>query len=114
MLIREVAGDVDQSRLMALVDFLSGRADDVDAKKTISGQAFVNLANQLKIPLTITQLKTLSQQAPLNNLIANIEGPDNDPEAVTITFRGGETVTDTMTVDQARLTVDQMAKRALK
>ena len=113
MRIQEVAGSVDSGRLAALADFLSNRAEDVNARKQISGKAFVNLAQQMQIPLTIDQLKNLSQQAPLNNLIANVEGPDDDPAAVKITFKGGDEVTDTMTVDQARQTVDSMAKRAI-
>jgi hypothetical protein len=47
----------------------------------------------------------------LNNLIANVEGDD---ATGTVVFRGADAVTDTMTVDQARATVDSMAKRATK
>lgn len=113
MKIREVAGPVDAGKLAALADFLSNRAEDTNARKVISGQAFVNLAQQLQIPLTIGQLKDLSQQPPLNNLIANVEGPDDDPAAVQVTFKGAEEQPETMPVDQARDVVDQMAKRAL-
>jgi hypothetical protein len=56
----------------------------------------------------------LIQQPPLSNLIANIEGDDQNGKVI---FRGegGDIVPGTqMSVDQARDTVDRMAKRALK
>ena len=43
MLIFEVentTGQVDSGKLMALTQFLSGRANDTDSKKQISTQAF--------------------------------------------------------------------------
>ena len=110
MRILEVTSPVDSGKL---ADFLANRADDENAQKVISGQAFVNLAREMGIPLTVDQLKTLIQQPPLSNLIANVEGPDDDPAAVKVMFRGAETQPETMSVDQARDTVDSMAKRAI-
>jgi hypothetical protein len=102
---------IDSGKLAALSQFMLGRAQDTDAKKTISIQTFLNLAHSMGISLTADQLRTLIQQPPLNNLIANVEGDD---ATGTVVFRGAEAVTDTMTVDQARATVDSMAKRAAK
>ena len=102
---------IDSGKLAALSQFMLGRALDTDAKKTISIQTFLNLAHSMGISLTADQLRTLIQQPPLNNLIANVEGDD---ATGTVVFRGAEAVTDTMTVDQARATVDSMAKRAAK
>jgi hypothetical protein len=109
MLIREFQDSVDTQKLAALSQFLLARADDTGAKKTISVEAFLNLANNQGISLTREGLIQLSQRPPLSNLIQTVEGDR-------IVFQGaeGEQVTDTMTVDQARKTVDTMAKRAAK
>jgi hypothetical protein len=112
MRIAEVqTSPIDSGKLAALAQFMLSRAEDTDAKKTISIQAFLNLAHSMGISLTADQLRTMIQQPPLNNLIANVEGDD---ATGTVVFRGAEAVTDTMTVDQARATVDSMAKRAAK
>jgi len=111
MRITEVSGSEHESaRLAALSKFLVSRAKDTDARKTISTEAFLKLARGQGISLTTDQLKTLAVQPPLNNLIQEV----NDNE---ITFKGAdgeEQVSPTMTVDQARKTVDQMAKRAVR
>jgi hypothetical protein len=106
MRIREVAGEVDVNKLAALSQFLLGRAEDTDAAKTISTAAFIKLASNMGISITADRLMDLIQQPPLNNIIANVEGD-------TITFQGADVVPATMTVDQARDTVDSMAKRAI-
>ena len=108
MLIREVAGaDPDINRLVALSQFLLGRAEDTDAQKTISVGSFLNLAANMGISLTRDRLIDLIQQPPLNGVISNVQGDD-------VVFQGSEAqVTDTMTVDQAQKTVDSMAKRAI-
>ena len=106
MLIREVAGDVDVNKLAAVSQFLLGRAEDTDAARTISTDAFIKLASNMGISVTPDRLMDLIQQPPLNNIIANIEGD-------TITFQGADVVPAAMTVDQARQTVDSMAKRAI-
>jgi hypothetical protein len=106
MRIREVAGDVDVTKLAALSQFLLGRSEDTDAAKTISTAAFIRLASNMGISITADRLRDLIQQPPLRNIIANIEGD-------TITFQGADVVPAAMTVDQARDTVDTMAKRAI-
>jgi hypothetical protein len=115
MLIEEVTAPVvDRARLAALSDFLSKRAQDTGARRVYDIQAFLNLAQSMQIPLTADQLRELSQQPPLSNIIANIEGDDETGQVI---FRGagGDEVAGTeMSVDQARDTVDSMAKRAAK
>lgn len=110
MQIRELAGTNGQTaRLTALTQFLLSRADDRQALKKISTQAFLKLAQNMAIPLTRGQLIDLVEQPPLNALIASV---DDDY----IKFAGSEEI-DTenqMTVDQARQTVDSMAKRAIR
>lgn len=98
-------------KLVALSQFLLARADDTNAKKSISTQTFLKLAQNQGISLTTDQLKDLVQRPPLNNLIQDVRGDDASGEVV---FKGDEQVTDTMTVDQARQTVDSMAKNATK
>jgi hypothetical protein len=51
------------------------------------------------------------QQPPLRNLINDVEG--NDPNTARVIFQGAENTPPEMSVDQARQTVNQMAKRAL-
>lgn len=112
MRLNEVtSSNVDTTKLAALGQFLLGRADDTGAKKTISVDTFIGLARDMGIALTASQLRDLAGQPPLNNIIANIEGDE-------VIFQGSEEYVpgadDQMTVDQARKTVDTMAKRALK
>lgn len=109
MRIDELTAPVDSARLAALAEFLLGRASDSNAPKTISTDAFIQLAHGLGISLSHQQLMTLSQQPPLNGVIANVEPNE-------IQFRGAEPEVDDsdMSVDQARATVDKMAKRAAK
>ena len=113
MLIEEVAAPVvDRSRLAALAQFITGRTKDTNARRVISVPAFLKLAKNMQISLTGDQLRELIQQPPLSNIIANIEGDDETGQVI---FRGegGDTVAGAeMSVDQARDTVDSMAKRA--
>jgi hypothetical protein len=102
--VTEVQSDI--TKLAALGQFLLGRAEDTDAARTISTDAFIKLASNMGISVTADRLAELVAQPPLNNIIANVEGD-------TITFQGSDVIPATMTVDQARKTVDSMAKRAI-
>ena len=111
MRIREVdESGINVQKLAALSQFLISRAEDTGAQKKISTQTFLQLAANQGISLTADRLKELSNKAPLNNLIQDVQGDENGE----VIFKGDETVGDTMTVDQARKTVDTMAKRAAK
>jgi len=106
MLIREFQ-DPSSTKLAALGQFLLGRAQDTNAKKTVNVDTFIGLARDMGIDITPERLQTLVTQEPLSNIIANIQGD-------TIVFKGAEeTVSPTMSVDTARATVNQMAKRAI-
>ena len=106
MLIREVT-DVSQEKLVALGQFLIGRAGDTGAKKSISIEAFVNMAQSMGINVNKDSLRDLAEKEPLNNVIVNI----TDDEVI---FTGANSASDnTMTVDQAEKTVEKMAKNAL-
>jgi hypothetical protein len=97
-------------KLAALGQFLLSRAQNTSAEKKISIAAFLKLANNMGISLTDDQLRNLSQQEPLSAIIADISG---DSETGEIMFKGSDEVAPNMSVDQARDTVDSMAKRAL-
>jgi hypothetical protein len=109
MRLFEFAGAENQdARLAALAEFLLSRADDAGASKKISITAFINLAKNLGISLTDGQVRDLSQKPPLSGIISNV----TDSE---IEFQGNEQeVAGNMSVDQARATVDSMAKSAVK
>jgi hypothetical protein len=100
---------VNTEKLAALGQFLLSRTDDTNAKKTMPVSSFLDLANNMGISLTDDQLRNLVQQPPLSEIIANIEG---DADTGTITFKGADEVAPNMSVDQARDTVNTMAKRA--
>lgn len=93
--------------LTALSQFLVSRAQDTDAQKKISIAAFLELASNIGISLSDSQLRNIAQQPPLNELIADV----TDTEVV---FKGAVEDAPTMSVDQARDTVNKMAKRAAK
>lgn len=106
MLICEVT-DVSQEKLVALGQFLIGRAGDTGAKKSISIDAFVNMAQSMGININKDSLRDLAEKQPLDNVIVNI----TDDKVI---FTGANTASaDTMTVDQAEKTVEKMAKRAM-
>jgi hypothetical protein len=97
---------VHTEKLAALSQFLVSRAQDTDAQKKISIAAFLELANNMGISLTDDQLRNLIQQPPLSELISDV----TDSEVI---LKGAVEDAPNMTVDQARDTVDTMAKRAL-
>ena len=114
MRLCEFAGAESQAaRLAALAEFLAGRAEDSGSSKTIGIKAFLKLANSMGISMTDNQLRDVVQQPPLNGIIDNVEG---DAESGRILFRGATDVgtgDQQMTPDQARQTVNSMAKRAV-
>jgi hypothetical protein len=112
MKIFEVSGDRDQEKLAAISQFLLGRAqDEGSTKKVMDFRTFANLAQGQGISITPASLKTMIQQPPLSNLINDVEG--DDPNTARVVFQGAENTPPEMSVDTARQTVNQMAKRAL-
>jgi hypothetical protein len=108
MKITEVAGQ-DSQKLLALSQFLLGRADDTTAAKQISQPAFIDLAKSLGVNVTPDNLNQLISQAPLKNILEPIE-----PGTGVVRFKGNVSGGGGMTVDQARATVDANAKAAMK
>jgi hypothetical protein len=116
MLIREVAtSGVDTSRLAALAEFVLGRAGDDDASKVMSIDAFLKMAQNMGVILSAQELYDASVASPLNELIDDVELDENNPEKGTIYFKGARAAKPAqMSVDNARDTVNKMAKRASK
>ena len=74
MLIREFSeGGANTRKLAALVDFLAGRAEDQNAKKQISKQAFINAAKNIGINLNDQMLSELVLQEPLKNILEPVD-----------------------------------------
>lgn len=109
MYVMEVANpqDPDSDRLVGLVQFLTGRADNTAARKQISQTAFCKLAQQLGINITPANLPDLAAIPPLSNLLEPIDIPSG-----MITFKGGEQTPTAMPVNKAQDIVAGMAKRA--
>jgi hypothetical protein len=108
MLIREFQ-DPDSTKLAAIGQFLLKRAQDTDAVKPMNVDTFVSLAHENGINMTPERLETLAVQPPLNNIIDSIQNGE-------IIWKGSMTPQASdqkMSVDQARKTVNQMAKRAI-
>lgn len=115
MLIKEVAAsNSNLARLAAISQFLIGRADDTSSQKVIAYPTFKKLAAGEDISLTKASLKELIQKPPLSNFIQDVTGDSSDENSGQVMFAGSVESPDTMTVDQARATVDSMAKRAAK
>jgi hypothetical protein len=120
MKIFEVAnGGLNNQKIMALSQFLLSRAEGTDAKKTFELSSFLSLADNMGISMTGQQFKDLSLLPPLSNIITNVEIDPANPDQGTVYFQGAEDPaaaagSDTMSVDQARDTVNKMAKRANK
>ncbi len=108
MKIFEVA-DPSSQKLLALSQFLLGRADDEEARKEISQAAFMDLAKSLGVNVTSENLNQLINQEPLKNLLEPIE-----PGSGVVRFKGNVEGSAGMTVDKAREVVDANAKQAMK
>ena len=112
MLIFEVenSGEVDSAKLMALTTFLSGRAGDTNAKKQISTQAFVQMAQSLGVNVTPDTIGDLIAKPPLSNVLQPY-----DPNSGKVSFKGNEEPgPQPMDTDQAEKVVNSNAKSALK
>jgi hypothetical protein len=106
----EIAESVDAStqKLLALSQFLSGRADDENARKEISTEAFMQAANSLGIEVNPQNLPEYIARNPLKDILEPF-----DPNSGIIRFRGNTQGDTGMPVDQARAIVDKNAKAAL-
>jgi len=69
-------------KLAALSQVLLGRAEDTNAKKQISQQAFINLARSLGVNLTKQNLADIANQEPLSNVLEPV-----DPNSGVVVFK---------------------------
>jgi len=110
MLIREFnEGHANTRKLAALADFLSGRADDTNAKKQISKTAFINAAKNIGININEQILAELVAQEPLKNILEPLE-----PNSDIIRYKGNKEIDTVMPVNTAQDIVAQNAKAAMK
>ena len=115
MRINEVANTTgttpEPEKLMGLVSFLAGRAEDQDGQKQIDQRAFIELARGLGITIAPNQLADLVGQPPLSNILEPLAPDSQDP----IIFKGGEQPADVaMPVNKAQDIVASAAKSAMK
>ena len=109
MRIDEVDQGADPNKLVGLVQFLAGRAEDTDAKKQISQATFMKLAQSLGVNVTSQNLGDIISQPPLNGVLEPL-----DPNSGMIAFKGAEIGPAKMSVPQAQQVVNKMAKSAMK
>jgi hypothetical protein len=115
MRINEVANTTgttpEPEKLMGLVSFLAGRANDQGAQKQIDQRAFIELARGLGITIAPNQLADIVGQPPLSNVLEPLAPDSQDP----ILFKGEEKPADVaMPVNKAQDIVASAAKSAMK
>ena len=98
----------DSQKLLALTKFLSGRADDTTAKKEISQDAFLKLAQDLEININPQNLADVVSQQPLSNLLEPM-----DPNSGVLVFKGAGEPNVAMPVNKAQDIVAAAAKSAM-
>jgi hypothetical protein len=108
MLINEVAAGPDAAKLLGLVEFLAGRAQDTNARRQISKATLINLAQQLGVNINTQNLADVVNRPPLDQVLEPM-----DPAADTIQFKGAEPTAVGMPVDHARDVVSKAAKSAM-
>ena len=100
---------VNIPKLIALANFLIGRADDTGAQKKFSLKGFLQLAHNMGIGVSDENLKNLASQGVLSSVIANVTPTE-------VIFVGADDTAGAVqnSSDQNQNIVAQMAKRAMK
>ena len=106
----ENSSSLDPNKLMGLVNFLSGRADDENAQKQISTDAFISTAQSLGFPVNQRNVVSVVSQSPLDSVLEPID-PSNPG---VIMYKGANTGATQMPVNKAQDIVATAAKRAMK
>ena len=96
------------AQLSGLVQFLNRRANDTNARKEISQNAFIKLANDLDINITAQNLADIVSQEPLSNLLEPM-----DPNTGMLMFKGAGQPDVAMPVNKAQDIVASAAKSAM-
>ena len=101
-------GNTNSDELAAIALLVADRAEGEHSASKLSSDAFIDIANKMGLSLTRETLLDLVERGELSDIIVNA----NDEE---ITFKGKQDIDPTATtVDDARDTVKQMAKRQIK
>jgi hypothetical protein len=108
MRINEVENSLDPNKLMGLVNFLSGRANDENAQKQISTDAFISTARSLGFPVNQQNIVSVVSQPPLDSVLEPIDS--NNPGV--IMYKGANTGATQMPVNKAQDIVAAAAKQA--
>ena len=103
-----MAATPDPEQLAGLVQFLNGRANNTNARKEISQDAFIKLANDLDINITPQNLADIVSQEPLSNLLEPM-----DPNTGVLMFKGAGQPDVAMPVNKAQDIVASAAKSAM-
>ena len=113
MRIDEVEGNSspDPKKLLGLVNFLSGRADDQNAQKQISTDAFISAARSLGFPVNEKNIVSVVSQPPLDSVLEPMN-PEN-PQIIRYKGSAPEGPTE-MPVDKAQDIVAASAKSAMQ
>lgn len=111
MLIREVSdpAQANNAKLLALTQFLTGRAEDTNSQKQISTDAFVKMAQGLGVSISPAQIGDLIARPPLSNVLEPYQ-----PNSGVVRFKGNMAADADMNTDQAEEIVNKNAKSALK
>jgi hypothetical protein len=110
MRLREFAEPkADAQKLAALATFLADRAEDEHAKKQISKDKFIELAQSMGVMINDQNINDIVSAPPLSNILAPM-----DPNSDVISFKGDTEAATGMSVDQAQEVVNSNAKAAMK
>ena len=104
----ESANSLDPNKLMGLVNFLSGRADNENAQKQISTDAFISAAQSLGFPVNQRNIVSVISTPPLDSVLEPID-PSNPG---VIMYKGANTGATQMPVNKAQDIVAASAKQA--
>ena len=104
----ENRSSLDPNKLMGLVNFLSGRAENENAQKQISTDAFISAAQSLGFPINQRNIVSIVSTPPLDSVLEPID--PNNPGV--IMDKGAETGPTQMPVNKAQDIVAASAKQA--
>jgi hypothetical protein len=107
----ESGSSLDPNKLMGLVNFLSGRADDQNAQKQISTDAFISTARSLGFPVSEKNIVSIVSQPPLDSVLEPMD-PQN-PKIIKYKGAAPEGPTE-MPVNKAQDIVASAAKSAMQ
>jgi hypothetical protein len=104
----ERSNEPTAQQLTALAEYLLGRTDDAASEKMVPIKTFLSMAHNMGVNITDQQIRRLASQDPLKNIIVNVTADEIVLSGAGQDAEGAET----MTVDQARDTVANMADQA--